>query len=61
MSRSDQYRVEIRTSSGAEVMLRKFLVRKRVGDMEMSAREAVRKVRVARVRPIMVRYWKCQP
>lgn len=51
----------IRSSRGAEVELRRFLARKREGERVMSEREAARKVRVARVRPMMVRYWKCQP
>lgn len=39
----------------------KFLVRKRKRKLNMSAREPQRKVNVASVRPMMVRYWKCQP
>lgn len=51
----------MRKDKGVEVRERMFLVRKRVGERVMSEREPRRKVRVERVRPIMVRYWKCQP
>lgn len=42
-------------------MERVFLRRKRGWEDERSARRPVVKVRRARVRPMMVRYWKCQP
>jgi hypothetical protein len=51
----------MRRARGAEVLLRMVLRRKRWWEWVRSERVAVRKVRVARRRPIMVRYWKCQP
>ena len=51
----------MRTSRGVVQMERVFLRRKRVGEEVRSARRPVVKVRRARVRPMMVRYWKCQP
>lgn len=51
----------MRTSSGVVQMERVFFRRKRGGEVERSARRPVVKVRRARVRPMMVRYWKCQP
>ena len=56
-----QYKVLIRHSSGAEHMDRMFLTRKIRGDSVMSARDPAAKVRVASDRPMMVKYWKCQP
>ena len=51
----------MRRASGAEAIERKFLSWKRRGDSVVSERMAKLKVRVERVRPMMVRYWKCQP
>ncbi len=51
----------MRRERGVEVRERRFLKRKRWGERVMSEREAKAKVRVERVRPIIVRYWKCQP
>ena len=51
----------MRTWRGVVHMERVFLSRKRAGEEDMSARRPVEKVRRARVRPMMVRYWKCQP
>ena len=50
-----------RTSSGVVQIERVFLRRKREGEEDRLARRPVVKVRTARARPIMVRYWKCQP
>ena len=49
------------TSSGAEATLSRFLIRKRRGERVMSESEPRAKVTVARERPMMVKYWKCQP
>jgi len=46
---------------GAEETERAFLQRKKRGESVRSATSPVRKVAVASDRPIMVRYWKCQP
>ena len=51
----------IRISKGAAQTEKMFLVRKRSFEELMSAREPQAKVRVAKERPMMVRYWKCQP
>lgn len=51
----------IRTQRGVVHIERVFLRRKRAGEVRRSARMPVVKVRRARVRPMMVRYWKCQP
>lgn len=51
----------IRTCKGVVHIERMFLRRKRAGDVVRSARRPRVKVRTARERPIMVRYWKCQP
>ena len=40
---------------------RLFLRRKRIREVVRSERRPKVKVRTARVRPIMVRNWKCQP
>jgi len=61
MERRDQYKREIRSSRGAAMLARMFLVRKRRGERVRSEARAVVKERVERVRPIMVRYWRCQP
>ena len=50
-----------RTSSGVVHIERVFLRRNKSGEEERLARRPVVKVRTARLRPIMVRYWKCQP
>jgi hypothetical protein len=42
-------------------MLIRFLARKRAGERVRSAQTPRKKVSVLRERPIMVRYWKCQP
>ena len=46
---------------GAAVMERRFLMRKIWRERARSERVPVRKVRKERDRPIIVRYWKCQP
>ena len=51
----------MRRARGVEVLLSMFLLRKRRCEWVRSERAAVTKVRVARRRPIIVRYWKCQP
>jgi len=61
MARRPQYKVEMRHSSGAEQMERMFLAKKSREEMVRSARRPVRKVRLARARPMIVRYWNCQP
>jgi hypothetical protein len=53
--------VLIRSASGAEVLLSRFLLRKSRCEWLRSETLAVRKVRVASRSPIIVRYWKCQP
>ena len=50
-----------RTSRGVVQIERVFLRRKSEGEEERLARRPVVKVREARKRPRMVRYWKCQP
>jgi hypothetical protein len=61
MARSVQYRVLIRRARGVDVEERWFLSWKRGGEKVRSERRARRKVRRQRERPIIVRYWKCQP
>jgi len=56
-----QYRTLIKTSSGVVHMESKFLTWNKLGEDVKSARRPETKVRLARVRPMMVRYWKCQP
>jgi len=51
----------MRHSRGAEQMLRTFLIRKKSGEPERSEIRPERKVKRATSRPMMVRYWKCQP
>jgi hypothetical protein len=51
----------MRHSRGAEQTERTFLMRKSNGRSKISERKAERKVREAVRRPIIVRYWKCQP
>ena len=51
----------MRTSSGVVQMERVFLRWKKRGEVVMFARRPAVKVRTARARPRMVRYWKCQP
>lgn len=51
-----QYSTLTSTSSGVLQTERRFLSMKIRRDMKMSAMEPVRKVRVARLRPMMVRY-----
>jgi hypothetical protein len=53
--------VLIRHSRGAEHMERTFFRRNMRWERVMSAKVPAVKVIVASVRPIMVRYWKCQP
>lgn len=38
-----------------------FFTRNNRGESVISAKAPAMKVKVARARPIMVRYWKCQP
>ena len=61
IARRPQYRVLIRHSSGAEHIESTFLTRNSRGEVVMSARAPTIKVKVARARPMIVRYWKCQP
>lgn len=49
------------TSSGVVHVDSAFLTRNSVCEEVMSARDPKANVAVARVRPMMVRYWKCQP
>ena len=56
-----QYRMATRTSKGVEHIVRVFLTWKRTGDDVRSAKAPAMKEAVAIVRPMMVRYWKCQP
>jgi hypothetical protein len=49
------------TSIGALQMDSRFLTRNRRGDSVISASRPMVKVRVARERPMTVRYWKCHP
>jgi hypothetical protein len=51
----------MRRESGVAMRAKRFLRAKRVGERVVSARRAVVKVRVVRARPMMVRYWRCQP
>ena len=51
----------IRHSIGAEATERAFLTAKRRRLRVMSARRPKVNVRVERARPMIVRYWKCQP
>ena len=51
----------MRTSRGVVHIESLFLRRKRSGEEVRFARRPVVKVRTARVRPMIVRYWKCQP
>jgi hypothetical protein len=61
MERRVQYKSEIKSSNGVEIVLRVFLKMKRVGERVRSEARPERKDRVVMVRPIMVRYWRCQP
>ena len=56
-----QYRMATSTSRGVVHAESAFLARNNVWEDVMSAREPQAKVAVARLRPMMVRYWKCQP
>lgn len=51
----------IKISNGALHADNAFLIRNRRGDLIMSANDPNANVAVASVRPMMVRYWKCQP
>jgi hypothetical protein len=51
----------MRTSKGALQRARVFFREKSSGERVKSARRPMRKVSVARRRPRIVRYWKCQP
>ena len=51
----------MRHSIGADATERAFLAAKRRRLRVMSARRPNVKVRVERARPMIVRYWKCQP
>ena len=51
----------MRRASGAEAIEKRFLSWNRRGERVVSERMARVKVRVDKVRPMMVRYWKCQP
>lgn len=52
-----QYKMLIKTSNGALQRDRLFLIKKSFGERVMSARRPKKKVPVAKVSPIMVRYW----
>ena len=56
-----QYNTEINTSSGVEHSESVFLAANKRGESVMSASSPKINVSVARRRPMMVRYWKCQP
>jgi hypothetical protein len=60
-ARRPQYRMLIRHSMGADATERAFLTAKRRRLRVMSASSPKVKVKVERARPMMVRYWKCQP
>jgi len=51
----------IKISNGALHTDNAFLIRNKRGDFVMSANDPKAKVTVAKERPMMVRYWKCQP
>ena len=51
----------MRRARGAEAIEKRFLNWNRRGERVVSETMAKVKVRVERVRPMMVRYWKCQP
>jgi hypothetical protein len=51
----------IRHSIGADATERAFFAAKRLRLRVKSARRPQAKVRVERARPMIVRYWKCQP
>lgn len=61
MAQIPQYKMLIRTSSGALHRDRLFLMRKRWGERVRSESRPKMKVRVDIARPMMVRNWKCQP
>jgi hypothetical protein len=61
ISLREKYKSVISSDIGADVMLIRFLARKRAGERVRSAQTPRKKVSVLRERPIMVRYWKCQP
>lgn len=56
-----QYKILIRTSIGALVTDRIFLTLKSRVDMVISARSPITKVKVARLKPRIVKCWKCRP
>lgn len=56
-----QYKILIRTSIGALVTERMFFSLKRRVDKVISASRPIKKVKVARLRPRMVKCWKCRP
>jgi hypothetical protein len=60
-ARNPQYRMVIRHSIGADATERAFFAAKRLRLRVKSARRPQAKVRVERARPMIVRYWKCQP
>lgn len=59
--RRPQYSTLIRTSIGQLHTDKRFLTRNSRRDSVTSAMRATANVRVDRVRPMTVRYWKCQP
>lgn len=56
-----QYSMATRTSKGVEHIARVFLTWKRTGDDVRSAKAPAMKEAVVIKRPMIVRYWKCQP
>lgn len=56
-----QYKMLIKTSSGALQTERAFFTRNSRCEAVTSATKAEMKVKLARERPRIVRYWKCQP
>jgi hypothetical protein len=60
-ARKPQYSTLIKHARGALATLRLFLRRKRRRDWVRSASKPDANVAVARDRPMMVRYWRCQP
>jgi len=56
-----QYKILIKTSSGALHRERVFLIKKSLGESVRSARRPKTKVAYATVRPRIVRYCQCQP
>jgi len=61
MARRVQYNRDMRRDNGAATVPRTFLAAKRVGERIRSERRPKVKERAEMARPIIVRYWRCQP